>query len=119
MNHNHNHTQPRTAPTTPQRQKQSFADYIKALNKEFALEIPVPGIESPSAREGNTTPPWQIYKRLRPLFYKGCANGLLVDLREWVAGQASPAPASAGEGLDMDMCNGEARIIQAQETTHG
>jgi hypothetical protein len=98
MSHNHNHIQPQTAPTTPQRQKQSFTDYIKALNKEFALEIPVPGIESPSAREGNTTLPWQIYKRLRPLFYKGCANGLLVDLREWVAGQASSAPASAGGG---------------------
>ncbi|KAJ5775361.1 uncharacterized protein N7511_000372 [Penicillium nucicola] len=77
-------------PTTPQRQKQSFSDYIKALNREFSLEIPVPGIESPSSREGNTSPPWQIYKRLRPLFYKGCANGLVVDLREWVVGQAQP-----------------------------
>jgi hypothetical protein len=95
-----NHTYPpNQTPTTPQRQKQSFTDYIKALNKEFALEIPVPGIESPSAREGNTTPPWQIYKRLRPLFYKGCANGLLIDLREWIAGQASPAPAGGGSGF--------------------
>ena len=31
-------------------------------------------------------------------FYKGCANGLLVHLREWVAGQASPAPASVRGG---------------------
>ncbi|KAJ5317803.1 hypothetical protein PENANT_c004G02203 [Penicillium antarcticum] len=92
-------------PTTPQRQKQSFTDYIKSLNKDFALEIPVPGIESPSSRERNTTPPWQIYKRLHPLFYKGYANGLVVDLREWVVGQSSPAPVSTegfgqGRGLN-------------------
>ncbi|OQE12430.1 hypothetical protein PENVUL_c001G06321 [Penicillium vulpinum] len=75
-------------PTTPQHQKEDFRTFITKLNTKFSLEIPLPGIESPSARERNNSLPSQIYKHIRPLFFNKKANkiGLIHNLEEWVRG---------------------------------
>ncbi|KAJ5318978.1 uncharacterized protein N7506_011682 [Penicillium brevicompactum] len=76
-------------PTTPKHRKPSFHQYVKDLNDTFGLEIPLPGYESPSVREKNTTLPYQVYKHLRPLFYNAKFQGSLKpDLEEWVRGRA-------------------------------
>jgi hypothetical protein len=76
-------------PITPQRQKPDLRQYISDLNDSFGLEIPLPGIESPSVRENNTTLPYQVYKRLRPLFFNAKVNkeALKGHLDEWVRGR--------------------------------
>ncbi|CAI7659224.1 unnamed protein product [Penicillium bialowiezense] len=76
-------------PRTPKSQKPSFHQYVKDLNDTFGLEIPLPGYESPSVRENNTTLPYQVYKHLRPLFYNVKFNrSLKPELEEWVRGRA-------------------------------
>ncbi|CAG8119301.1 unnamed protein product [Penicillium salamii] len=77
-------------PTTPKRQKPDFRQYVNGLNTTFGLEIPLPGIESPSTRESNTTLPYQVYKHLRPLFYNGkfIHESLRADLDDWIRGTA-------------------------------
>ncbi|KUM59378.1 hypothetical protein ACN42_g7752 [Penicillium freii] len=75
-------------PITPQHQKEDFRTFITRLNVKFGLEIPLPGIESPSAREGNTSLPSQIYKHIRPLFFNNKVDkrSLIGNLEEWVRG---------------------------------
>ncbi|CAG8079886.1 unnamed protein product [Penicillium olsonii] len=77
-------------PTTPQRKKPDFRQYVTELNSTFGLEIPLPGIQSPSSRENNTTLPYQVFKHLRPLFYnsKFVHESLKADLEDWVRGTA-------------------------------
>ncbi|CAG8899882.1 unnamed protein product [Penicillium egyptiacum] len=73
-------------PTTPQQQKEDFRSFITRVN--IGLEIPLPGIESPLARERNTSLPSQIYKHIRPLFFNNKADkrSLIDNLEEWVRG---------------------------------
>ncbi|KAJ6132179.1 RNA-dependent RNA polymerase eukaryotic-type [Penicillium samsonianum] len=75
-------------PTTPQHQKEDFRTFITRVNVKFGLEIPLPGIESPSARERNTSLPSQIYKHIRPLFFNNKVDkkSLIGNLEEWVRG---------------------------------
>ncbi|CAI7678069.1 unnamed protein product [Penicillium discolor] len=75
-------------PTTPQHQKEDFRTFITRVNVKFGLEIPLPGIESPSARERNTSLPSQIYKHIRPLFFNNKVDkrSLIGNLEEWVHG---------------------------------
>ncbi|KAJ5602769.1 RNA-dependent RNA polymerase eukaryotic-type [Penicillium hordei] len=75
-------------PTTPHHQKEDFRTFITKVNVKFGLEIPLPGIESPSARERNTSLPSQIYKHIRPLFFNNKVDkrSLLGNLEEWVRG---------------------------------
>ncbi|KAJ5165296.1 RNA-dependent RNA polymerase eukaryotic-type [Penicillium coprophilum] len=75
-------------PTTPQHQKEDFRTFITRVNTRFGLEIPLPGIESPSARERNTSLPSQIYKHIRPLFFNNKVDkrSLIGNLEEWVRG---------------------------------
>lgn len=96
-------------PRTPKSQKPSFHQYVKDLNDTFGLEIPLPGYESPSVRENNTTLPYQVYKHLRPLFYNVKFNrSLKPELEEWVRGRAglhahgqpSPLPAPTSKQRD-------------------
>ncbi|KAF9248249.1 hypothetical protein DTO013E5_5246 [Penicillium roqueforti] len=80
-------------PTTPQHQKEDFRTFITRLNIKFSLEIPLPGIESPSARERNTSLPSQIYKHIRPLFFNNKVDkkSLIDNLEEWVRGNLPAA----------------------------
>ncbi|KAJ5795017.1 RNA-directed RNA polymerase [Penicillium paradoxum] len=80
-------------PTTPHNQKEDFRTFIARVNGKFDLEIPLPGIESPSAREKDTSLPSQIYKHIRPLFYnkKIDKRSLLDNLEEWARGNLQPA----------------------------
>lgn len=75
-------------PTTPQHQKEDFRTFITRVNVKFGLEIPLPGIESPSTRERNTSLPSQIYKHIRPLFFNNKVDkrSLIGNLEEWVRG---------------------------------
>ncbi|KAJ6185688.1 hypothetical protein N7519_006989 [Penicillium mononematosum] len=75
-------------PITPQHQKEDFRTFITRVNVKFGLEIPLPGIESPSARERNTSLPSQIYKHIRPLFFNNKVDkrSLIDNLEEWVRG---------------------------------
>lgn len=75
-------------PTTPQHQKEDFRTFITRVNVKFGLEIPLPGIESPLARERNTSLPSQIYKHIRPLFFNNKVDkrSLIGNLEEWVRG---------------------------------
>ncbi|EKV12907.1 RNA-directed RNA polymerase, putative [Penicillium digitatum] len=75
-------------PTTPQHQKEDFRTFVTRVNVKFGLEIPLPGIESPSARERNNSLPSQIYKHIRPLFFNNQVDkrSLLNNLEEWVRG---------------------------------
>ncbi|KAJ5048489.1 hypothetical protein NUH16_006993 [Penicillium rubens] len=74
--------------TTPQHQKEDFRTFITRVNVKFGLEIPLPGIESPSVRERNTSLPSQIYKHIRPLFFNNKVDkrSLIDNLEEWVRG---------------------------------
>ncbi|KGO44543.1 RNA-dependent RNA polymerase, eukaryotic-type [Penicillium expansum] len=75
-------------PTTPQHQKEDFRTFITIVNVKFGLEIPLPGIESPTVRERNTSLPSQIYKHIRPLFFNNKVDkrSLINNLEEWVRG---------------------------------
>lgn len=83
--------------TTPRHHKPDFRQYVQELNDQFGLDIPVLGIQSPSARENNTTLPYRVYKHLRPLFYNTKVNkqALKGDLEEWVHGRAGLSEAHA------------------------
>lgn len=83
-------------PTTPHNQKEDFRTFITRVNVEFDLDIPLPGIESPSAREKDTSLPSQIYKHIRPLFFNKRVDkrSLLNNLEEWVHGNLTPTRGS-------------------------
>ncbi|KAJ5360591.1 RNA-dependent RNA polymerase eukaryotic-type [Penicillium concentricum] len=80
-------------PTTPKHQKDDFRTFITKVNIKFGLEIPLPGIESPSARARNTSLPSQIYKHIRPLFFNNKVDkrSLINNLEEWVRGNLPSA----------------------------
>jgi hypothetical protein len=84
------------APITPQRQKSDFKQFIVGLNHDFGLEIPLPGFESPTTRIHNTTVPFQVYRRLHPLFYdnKVSKESLKGELDDFVRLQLGDKPGS-------------------------
>ncbi|KAJ5562775.1 RNA-dependent RNA polymerase eukaryotic-type [Penicillium sp. DV-2018c] len=84
---------PNPNPTTPQQHKEDFRTFITQLNVRFDIDIPLPGIESPSVREKDTSLPVQIYKHIRPLFFNKKANkrSLLDNLEEWARGNLAQA----------------------------
>ncbi|KAJ5198905.1 RNA-dependent RNA polymerase eukaryotic-type [Penicillium cf. griseofulvum] len=69
-------------PTTPQHQKEDFRTFITRVNIKFGLEIPLPEIESPSARE-RYQPPYSNLQAYSPTCDK---RSLINNLEEWVRG---------------------------------
>ncbi|CAI7604766.1 unnamed protein product [Penicillium glandicola] len=100
-------------PTTPQHQKEDFRTFITRVNIKFGLEIPLPGIQSPSARESNTSLPTQIYKHIRPLFFNNKVDkrSLIGNLEEWVRGNL-PLAGQVGVQNPVHQTNADRRASQ-------
>lgn len=82
-------------PITPQHPRQNVGSFIDSLNRLYGLEIPNPGVASPSTREDQTSPRWRVYKGIKCLYYQRRMglDRLIHGFGEWVDGQDLPRAA--------------------------
>lgn len=82
-------------PITPQHPRQNVGSFIDNLNRLYGLEIPNPGVVSPSTREDQTSPRWRVYKGIKCLYYQRRTglDRLVHGFGEWVDGQDLPRAA--------------------------
>jgi hypothetical protein len=78
----------------------------------------LPGIESPSVREKDTSLPCQIYKHIRPLFFNKKANkrSLLDSLEEWARGNLARADVSTHARNNVRQTEADRRANQRHQS---